>query len=135
MNATEIITSQPVNVWQIKPDGRGSYDFSYDGDQVVLLKKSQRAFVLTDEWCGGNVEGECYRCHFEEVGYDGAVEAILSAAQGGEPSLGGNGGSRFGKAPVWLKKAVKAADVRDALDDKELTAAIEEEQVGCDAKV
>jgi len=130
MNATEIITSKPVNVWQIGPDGCGAYDFNYDGDKVVLLKKSQRAFLLTDEWCGGNVEGECYRCHFSEVGYSDAVEAVLSASRGKEPSLGGNGGSRYGNAPVWLKQAVKRADVRDALDDKELTAAIDEEQVG-----
>lgn len=131
MNATEIITSQPVNVWQITPDGRGVYDFDYYGDHVVLLNQSQRAFLITDVWCGGNDdEEECYRYHFKEVDYRDAVEAILDAARGCEPSLGGRGLERFGNAPIWLKQAMTSTDARDALLDTELSDAIEDDHVG-----
>jgi hypothetical protein len=131
MNAIEIITGDSINRWQIQPDGQGAYDFPYEGDEVVLFKKSQRAFLITDRWCGGSVEGWCYRIHFLEVNYEDGVEAVLCAARGAEPLIDeSNDGRRFRHAPIWLKDAIKRTQVRDALTDEELGAAIKEEMVG-----
>jgi hypothetical protein len=129
----DIILEFPVNPWSISPDGRGAYDFHYNGDHVVLLRKSRRAFLLSDLWCGGNVEGECYRRHFCEIDFDEAQEMVIAAAMGEAEAEHADGRyefQRFGKAPIWLRLAVAEYEVRDAKDDKELAAVIKEQEIG-----
>jgi len=41
--------------------GEGAYGFPYDG--VILAQRGDRTWLLTDNWCGSGIEGECYRQH------------------------------------------------------------------------
>lgn len=56
-------SKQELKFVETKPGGRGAYDFSYD--PTLELYVDGYTITLADYWCGGNVEGECYRLHIE----------------------------------------------------------------------
>lgn len=47
--------------FRIENAGRGAYDLPHDG--TILAVSPLKSWLLTDEYCGGNVEGQCYRHH------------------------------------------------------------------------
>lgn len=125
----QIIEAEPVNGWQITDDGTGEYGLSYDGDMLILLRKSKRAFLRYDAYCGGRIEGECYRPHFVEVPYDEAVQAVYDSACGKNITLESEGGTRWNSAPVWLKRAFEQCTTHTAKTHPELTDAIQQEMI------
>lgn len=93
-----------TTVEEITEGGRGAYEFSYDGIAIYTLPNG-RQFVRQDSWCGGSVEGQCYRAHYAEL-----TPAEAEKIKADPDTL-----NRMDLAwkrqdlPVWLARAIKAA--------------------------
>jgi hypothetical protein len=72
--------------YRIKPGGTGAYGFKHDG--IILAIKGKKIWILTSEWCGSGIEGECYRHHVD------------------------------GKRKAWPKGAEKAIDISEKVEEK-----------------
>lgn len=51
--------------YRVEDAGLGAYDFDHDG--TVLVIRGDNCWLLTDEWCGSGIEGECYRNHVNDL--------------------------------------------------------------------
>jgi len=49
--------------YRVQNSGIGAYDFRHDG--TILAVRGDKEWLLTDEWCGGDIEGQCYRQHVD----------------------------------------------------------------------
>jgi len=54
--------ASPASIETIREAGRGAYDFVRGGTYRILWSNGVMMDV-EDYWCGGGVEGECYRRH------------------------------------------------------------------------
>lgn len=66
--------------YRVESAGTGAYDFRRDGTILAVTDKDQ--WLLTDEWCGGNLHGYCYRQHV-----DGKKRAWPKAAEKAEDKV------------------------------------------------
>ena len=51
----------PIVAEQLDDGGTGAYDFHID--PTYRIRSESGALIVRDRWCGGDVEGECYRRH------------------------------------------------------------------------
>ena len=65
---------------QVVAGGLGAYGFSHKG--VILAHRGDHAWLLTDVWCGGGIEGLTYRQHVAghrrswPLGAESAVDCV-----------------------------------------------------------
>jgi len=89
--------------------GCGIYDLPFSPDYILELNCG-RFFLIADLYCGGGVEGYCYRRFFAEITRD-QIPDVLRAARGSWPYEDfGIQMRRLSRGPIWLRRAVERAE-------------------------
>lgn len=63
----------------ISPASRGAYHYVRSA-ALLYTSTSGTAYLIADLWCGGNVEGECYRTHICKLDED-SRETVVNRTQ------------------------------------------------------